>query len=185
MNRTTKWLVGLVALLVVANIALVATILLKKDEVNKQPLFKGDARDYLISNLSLDGVQIKRFDSLRQEHFKRINDYQTTMRFLKDRLFGLLRENDTNRIRTQIKDYLQQKIGDVQANIDLETFHHFYQLRSFLNEQQRQKFDNTIQEVLRTLAPGGLRPPRPGGGMQNPDDRRGPPPGEGPDGPPH
>lgn len=183
MNKTTKWLVGLVAVLVVANIALVATIWLKKQDATAQPAARGDARDYLISSLSLNNAQVKSFDSLRKEHFERMRGYQNGMHRLKDALFEQLKWP-----RNAQADSLAKKIGDLQATIDLETFEHFSQLRNLLNSQQSQKFDSTIQEVLRTMAPGGPRPPRPGGGIQNPGDRMGPP-DEGPpppgDAPPH
>lgn len=181
MNKTIKWLVGLVAALLVINIGLVATIWVKKDQAGKQLPMRGDARDYLVNSLSLTDNQVKNFDNLRQEHFQKIREYQTTMRFLKDKLFGLLNEKDTTVVKTQINNYLQQKIGETQAKIDIETFNHFYQLRSTLSEQQKQKFDSTIQQVLRTMAPrGGAMPPPPGeGSREGRPDRMGPP-GEGP-----
>ena len=62
-------MVALIALLVLANIALVATIWFKKDDVAKPP--QRDARDYLVKTLSLNEAQVKSFDSLRKGHFER------------------------------------------------------------------------------------------------------------------
>lgn len=167
---------GLVAVLVVVNIALMATIWVKKDAAVAPPQ-RGDAKEYLVKTLSLNKAQVEDFDSLRNEHFKKIAEYKQAMRFVKDRLFSLLNEKDTNRINTQITTYLKEKIGDIQANIDVETFQHFYRLRSLLNEQQKQKFDSTIQDVLRTLDPRAAGPDDLMPGGDRPGERMGPPPG--------
>lgn len=183
MSKTTKWLVGLVAVLMVVNIALLATIWLKRNGTTGPPAFKGNARDFLVDTLSLNDSQVRNFDSLRQAHFKKIDDDKRKLLFLRDRLFALLSEKDTSRIKTQIKDFLQQKIGEVQADIDLETFRHFYQLRSTLNEQQKQRFDSVIQNVLRTLDPRGNGPGGPMPHEAPPDEGRDgmlPPPPNGP-----
>lgn len=172
-------MVGLVAVLVVANIALAASIWLKKDETAKPQEQRGDARDYLIKSLALTKAQIKSFDSLRKSHFERMRRYREQMRQAKDALFAQLKQPPHSEA-----DGLAKRIGELQATMDLETFEHFSSLRSVLTLQQAQTFDNTIQEVLRTMAPGGQRPPRPGEGMPGGNDRMGPPPGEGFDGPP-
>ncbi len=176
MNKTTKWLVGLVAALVVINVALVATIWLKKDEV-KRPPQGSDARDYLVQSLHMTDVQIKAFDILRREHFDRIKNYKDALRFTKDKLFALLSNTDRNEIKDTLAKQLTDVIGKLQEKIDKETFEHFSQLRSILTPQQKQKFDTTIQRVLRTMGP---RNPQPG----DPSRNGMPPPGEGPDGPP-
>jgi Spy/CpxP family protein refolding chaperone len=178
MNKATRWLVGLVAVLVVANIALVATIWLKKDGAGKQLPFRGNARDYLVKSLSLNEAQVQAFDSSRQGHFERVKQYKDQLHSVKDRFFDLLSDSRPDSTKERLKLALQEKAGELQGKLDAETFNHFYQLRSTLNPSQKQKFDSTIQEVLRTMAPAGPHPPRPGAGMQNPDDRMGPPPDE-------
>ena len=93
------------------------------------------------------------------------------MRGLKDEFFSQL-----SAPRNANTDTLAQRIGIVQAQIDLETFDHFSQLRSLLNEGQAKKFDNVIQDVLRTMGP--RQGPPPGGQRRRSGD---PPPGD----PPH
>lgn len=163
------------AVLVVVNILMAASIWLKKDgAVPPQP--PGDARDYLLKTLTLTDGQTKAFDSLRRGHFERMKAYKTQMRNAKDGLFAGLKEPHAAQT-----DSLAQKIGSLQATIDLETFNHFSQLRQLLTADQAKKFDGVIQNVLRTLDPRAPRPegfaPRGGG----PGGRTGPP-GEGPDG---
>lgn len=180
MQKGTKWLIGLVAALVVINIALVAIIWLKKDEPTPgttAPQGRGDARDYLVKTLSLTELQVRLFDSLRKGHFERINEYKKQIRFIKDRLFGMLNERDTNKINRELNVAFREKLGELQTEIDLETFIHFREFRSLLNEQQQEKFDNVIQDVLRTMG-------REGHPRNGPPGRDGLPPHQLPGGPP-
>lgn len=172
MNTQTKWLVGLVAALVIVNLGLVAFLWLKKDEKPLPPQGR-DARNFLVRELSMNEQQVKLFDSSRRQHFEKMRQYNEEMRFLKDRLFGLLKEEDLAK-KNEMVGFLKEKICQIQAAIDLETFDHFSKLRSVLNDVQKKQFDTIIQEVLHTIAPGGGPPP-------NDHDRQGPPP---PDGPP-
>jgi hypothetical protein len=167
MNKQSKWLIGLVALLVVVNLALVASIWLKKEKDVRPKV--GDAKDYLVEQLSMTPSQVRSFDSLRKGHFERMRKYQDEMKYLKETLFNQLKETSPQH------DLVARKIGELQTRIDLETFDHFSRLRSSLSEEQKKKFDNIIQIVLRSMAPGGGPLPgfRPG--------EEGPPPGV----PPH
>ena len=171
-------MLGLVAALIVANLVLVATLWLKKEETTKPP--QGDARDYLAKSLSMNEKQLQAFDELRKGHFERLRSYRQETRRLKDALFEQLKWP-----RNAQADTLAKKIGEVQTQIDLETFEHFSQLRELLTAEQAKKFDNTIQEVLRTMRPGGPPPGRRGEGPGFPQGPRpdGPPPGHRPDGP--
>lgn len=164
------------AVLVVVNTALVATIWLKKEKAVEPPR-RGDARDYLVKELRLDKAQQAAFDSLRKAHFEKIAHYQKETHFAKDRLFTALSNDQTDSVIKKIRNSVTERIGEVQAAIDRETFDHFSHLRRLLNEQQKQKFDSVIQNVLRTLDPQGpgRGGPMPHGGPP-PDERTGSPP---------
>lgn len=181
MNAQIKWLIGAVVALVVINIALVAFVWLRKDGNAQQR--GGDAREYLIKTLSLNEQQQKTFDSLRDGHFEKMKGYNEQMHHLKDALFEQLKSAGN-----PSADSIAQKIGQMQTKIDLETFNHFSQLRAILTKEQAEKFDNTIQDVLRTMGPPGRNGPPPGnrpdgdrpplnGDRPPPDGDRPPPPG--------
>ena len=172
MNTQTKWLIGLVAALVIINLGLVAFLWLKKDEKPLPPQGK-DARNFLVRELSMNEQQVKLFDSSRRQHFEKMRQYNEEMRLLKDRLFGLLKEEDSAK-KNEMVSFLKDRISKIQAAIDLETFDHFSRLRSILNDDQKKQFDVIIQDVLHTMAPRGGPP-------SNDHDRQGPP---RPDGPP-
>ncbi len=156
-----NWLVIAVIFLAVVNLAALGFIWLEKQKVNDRPHGNRDARDFLVNELALDKKQTQQFDSLRTIHFKEMNKRREEMRQLKDRLFdGLKIENDT------AANTIAQQIGILQKTIDLNTFQHFAALRKICTEEQKQRFDRVIQDILRNMgrAPGG-RP-------------EGPPPGE-------
>ena len=112
----------------------------------------------------MNDKQIKTFDSLRNGHFQKINHYREEMRGLKDSFFSQLRSPMSPRT-----DTLARRIGSLQTKMDLETFDHFSQLRSLLNEEQSKKFDNIIQDLLRTMDRRVGSPPPEGGRRRPPD----------------
>ena len=103
-----------------------------------------------------------------------MNGYRNEMRKLKDGLFEQLKWPANAQI-----DTLTRKIGELQTIIDKETFNHFSQLRELLNKDQAEKFDNTIQDVLRTMGregrPDGPPPPHREGMLGGPPPVEGPP----------
>src|SRR5215217_5846986 len=168
-----NWLVIAVILLAVVNLAFLGFIWFEqkeKEQIREQPK---DARDYLVTELNLNNKQQQQFDSLRKIHFQQMNTDRNEMRKLKDAFFGQL-QNDSN----SAANGLGQQIGDLQTKIDLNTFHHFAALRSICSNEQKQKFDKIIQNVLINMGRPGMAegpPPR--------EDRQGPAPPE--DAPPH
>lgn len=162
MNTGSKWLTGLVIVLVILNVALLATIWLKTAHPDN-PAPRGDARNYLIKSLALDEAQVKTFDSLRTGHFNRIRMYKDEMRQLKDQLFDQLSQP-----RSASVDTLAQQIGVCQSKIDVETFNHFLALRMQLHPQQISLFNSVIQDVLHASPPENAPPP-PGSGPGGPN----------------
>lgn len=69
MNKQTKWLIGLIAVLVIVNISLMATIWMEKKE--RTPATTDDG-NFFIKELKLGKGQQVAFDSLRKEYFERM-----------------------------------------------------------------------------------------------------------------
>jgi hypothetical protein len=76
-------------------------------------------------------------------------------------------------------DGLAEKIGDLQADIELEIFTHFSAIRELCNEDQKQVFDSIIEQMLRS----GEKRNGPQGDLPSPGQGPGPggnlPPGKG------
>jgi periplasmic protein CpxP/Spy len=171
-----NWLAVLVAGLVLLNIGLLGTVWLKKkpEAVSEKFPPKHDARDLLISELELDSMQVKSFDSLRKDHFNEIRGYRDAMRDLKDDLFQAISKPDGS------QDSIAAEIGKLQSKIELATFNHFAALRNICNEDQKEKFDEVIHDVLRSMGrpQGHGDGPPPRGRPPRDDEHPGPPPGE-------
>jgi len=144
MNPKPNWLPAAVVMLAVVNLVTLGLLWFGRPK----PPPRRDARGFLVSELQLDATQVRRFDSLRRVHFAEVDSLHDEMHRLKDALFARLPLANGG---TAIAD----SIGNVQAGIERSTFNHFAALRQLCNPQQQQSFDRVINDVLRTMRPGG------------------------------
>jgi len=149
MNSKPSWLP--IAVVVLAVVNLVTLGLLWFGRHNPPP--RRDARQFLVTELQLDAVQVRRFDSLRRVHFAEVDTLHEEMHRLKDALFARLPLAAGG-------SAVADSIGSVQARIERSTFNHFAELRRLCNPQQQQSFDRVIKDVLRGMGPEGGPPPR-------------------------
>ena len=126
--------------------------------------------EFLTDELDLDSAQQVIYKKLRDEHRAGVKPLQDSIRNAKDRFFDLLQ--DKNITDTAIYAYSKQ-IGDELQQMDIITFKHFQKLRAICNQQQQEKFDHVIKEVMHSMT-GPKRPPGPPG--RNEDEEPGPPP---------
>jgi periplasmic protein CpxP/Spy len=164
MNKSRIWLI-IVVLLLLANTAVLAMLWMKKPP---SPPPGGSAKDFLVSELKLSSEQQKQFDALRESHQKNIRVIMEGMKDLKDALAEKISAEKTD---TAWLDALTKAISEKERQRDLATFYHFRSFRSILSDEQKQKFDKILKQVLRMMT--GPQPPP-----------QGPPPGEKGDGPP-
>lgn len=160
-----NWLAVAVMVLAAVNLAFLAYIWLERKD-KPEATQPHDARDYLVNELKLNESQQQQFDSLRKEHFGQVKADREQTRKLKDTFFGALKNGNADGDSSTAGE-----IGSLQAKIDLNTFRHFAALRRICTGQQKKRFDEIIEEVLRNMGRGPARPdgPPPGG-------RPGPPP---------
>lgn len=127
--------------------------------------------EFLTDELDLDSAQQVIYKNLRDEHRAGVKPLQDSIRNAKDRFFDLLQ--DKNITDTAIYEY-SKKIGDQLQQMDIITFKHFQKLRAICNQQQQEKFDNVIKEVMHSMT--GLKRPQ-GPPTGRPDgEEPGPPP---------
>jgi periplasmic protein CpxP/Spy len=169
MWKPKLWIAIVVVLLVVNTILLVFLWMGKRP----RRMLGGTAKEYLTKELSLNDVQVKQYDQLRDEHIGAIRKLNDAMKDLKDNMFDNLPTNNVD--SNKVKGLLQQ-IGENEIARDSITFYHFRKLRTILTAEQQQKFDKIIKNVLRMMGPPPQGPPM--------RDRRGagPPMGEPPPG---
>ena len=172
-----KWALLLVIL---CNIGLVVTIWLKPHWDNgARP---ETPRDYVIRNLNFSDGQVKQYDALIKEHRKAMDQLGNEAIGYRKLLFENLRNEPHSNINT---DSLAQLIANNQKQIEIVTYNHFKQVRTICNDEQKAKFDEIINDVMKKMN-GGMRggpPPHPGDGQGPPPDQHGgenPPPGDRP-----
>lgn len=176
--KSFKTLAAVVIALVLINIILMGILWYNND--HKRRPVQGNAFQYLSKELQLNSAQIKRYDTLRKQHFDFTSRVSNEQRTLRDSFFNHLKDRSTNQI--QIND-LEKRILIKQAQLDSATFYHFRSFRAILNTGQQEKFDKLISQVLHIMGqprqhPGDKTPmgPPPGDGRQP----EGPPPSDGP-----
>lgn len=154
MSSPTKFNWLIVAVVVLAAVNLVTLGFLWFGRRNGPPP-RHDARQFLVSELQLNGAQTAQFDSLRKIHFGTVDSLREEVHHLKDELFARLSQpGDSGSMQ------ITRRIGEAQTAIERSTFEHFHSLRQICSPVQQKKFDNIIQDVLRNMG-GGQRPPPP------------------------
>lgn len=130
----------------------------------------GGGLKVLVEKLSLSEGQRAQLEVLRREHFQRMDPLRRQSHETRAKLHSLWATGGTE---AQV-DSISNKIGELQAQIERNTFRHFSDIRSFCSPDQKRIFDQIIQDVLKQ---GDRRP----SGPANRNPRRGaqgrPPPG--------
>ena len=165
-----KILVLAVILLMVANIALLATIWLTH---NKQRPPRGTPDDYLIKELGLNDEQQTKYHDLVKQHRRQSEEIRGQVKDARHELFKMLSQPG---IADSTKKTAADNIAKQLEQLDLLTFDHFQQVRAICTPQQQKKFDEIIEDVLQMIA-SGPPPPRPPreGEQPPPGDHRPPP----------
>lgn len=121
-------------------------------------------RLFLEQELSFDDKQKESYRLMREEHFMKARSIKEHVKMMKEAFFKAMADSSI------ADEELRKKalaISSEASELDLLTFKHFQQVRQMCTPEQKEKFDEIIEEVLRSM------------------DRQGPPPGrEQPNGPP-
>lgn len=128
---------------------------------------KGPGLRVLEEELGLTEGQKVQLEALRREHFQRMEPLRRQSHEARTRLHSLWATGGTE---VQV-DSMSNKIGELQAQIERNTFRHFSEIRSICSLEQKRIFDQIIQDVLRQ----GERKPgdnRRGGAHGRPPPRR-------------
>ncbi|WP_188315985.1 periplasmic heavy metal sensor [Chitinophaga agrisoli] len=95
--------------------------------------------------------QLGAYQQLRDQHWTKMKPLLTDMRNAKDSFYRLLYTPETT---DSVLELAAAEIGRRQAAIDLQTFHHFQQVRNLCDSSQRPGFDTLIHQVVyRMTAP--------------------------------
>jgi periplasmic protein CpxP/Spy len=174
-----------VIVLLLVNTAVLALLWWDKKPAFHQPP-GGNAKEFIKKELALTPQQVQQYDEMREIHFSKMQELNKSTRELKEQLFEQISTTDTS---NQELNNLLQQIGNNEMQKDRITVEHFRHVRSILTEEQKEKFDKIIKDVMRMFGrpqpPGFRRGPRPPGapGGDGPPGDHPPPPGEEPEPP--
>jgi Spy/CpxP family protein refolding chaperone len=121
------------------------------------------ASDFIIEQLKLDEKQQQQFFELRRQHQDITRQIREKDRKLHDQYFDLLKTDNPDKTKA---DSISLLIGQQRSRVEAATFDHFQQLRNLCRVDQKKIFDNTIDEIMRLMAPKG-----PGHGGPPPPER--------------
>ena len=124
---------------------------------------------FIIQALQLDAQQQEQFAGLRRDHQQKVRALHEEDKRLHDAYFSLLKTEHPDRVRV---DSIANLIGGMEKQLSSITFEHFEKLRALCRDDQKKRFDATIDEIARRMAPG---PKRPGGPPPDGPPRDGPP----------
>lgn len=162
-----RWLLVLVAILLLTNIATLSIYWFKKPMHDGGPNEQGGRREKRMGQFMVDQMK---FDKQQEDTYWKLRDsmiviqrpVMDSIRNAKKKFFDLL--NQSNVSDSSLFIY-SNEIADLQKKLDLATFRHFQQVRLLCRPDQLQKFDTVIKEIVTRMTPF-RRPGRPG---SNPD----------------
>ena len=192
-KNTYKILFFLVGLLMVANVALLATIWRRPARLPlpppPPPMAGSRPPVNMREELQLTRDQDEQFRLLERTNRVAIDSIKRLGRDARELFFANL--HNANATAAQL-DSMAGILGNYHKQIELQTFHHFASFRKLLDSKQQPVFDSVIGDVLRTLpeqphfkgdgsrrqGPPQGSPPPPGemGGEGSPPPPPGPPP---------
>lgn len=157
MNRPPrqKWLLILVAILLLTNIATLSIYWFKKPAHEGAPGREGANREkrmgqFMVDQLKFDATQEAAYWKLRDSMMTIQKPVMDSIRNAKKRFFDLLNQSETTD-STLITH--SNEIADLQKKLDLVTFRHFQNVRAICRPDQLQKFDTVIKEIVNRMTP--------------------------------
>jgi protein CpxP len=140
-----KFLVILVGLLLLANLAILLFFVVLKKDGNKHDSSHKNPSEFVQKELGFDQQQTEKFKQLREQHVDSIRPYFESMRKLKDSLYGLLQKPATS--DSQLSS-ITTSIGEKQKQIEEITFRHFQRVRALCTPEQLPKFDTLLHKII-------------------------------------
>ena len=134
----------LVVVLAIMNVSLLAIMWFHRPPMGEGPRgHRDDMNRFLVHELRLNEAQRQQFDSLFDEHQKKLETIKMRGRELHDLLFDELANNSSNK-----SDSLINLIGENRKIGEKALFEHLAKVRGLCDEKQKQKFDRIIKGAM-------------------------------------
>jgi len=151
-----RWLLVLVAILLLTNIATLSIYWFKKPDHDGGP-GRGEPgnRDkrfgqFMVDQMKFDTVQEAAYWKLRDSMMTIQKPVMDSMRSAKTRFFDLLNQPEASDSMLTARS---NEIAFLQKKLDSVTFRHFQKVRAICRPDQLQKFDTVIKEIVNRMTP--------------------------------
>lgn len=152
-----KIYVLLIAILLISNLALVAFLVMNRQERQK-PRGGGSPKSFMSTALrneaGFNEEQIKKFEALADSHKKEIRPLFEELNRSKINFYRML--NEDNVPDSTLKNAADE-IGRRQETLDLTIFSHFQSIQQLATPEQQPKLDSLIQKVVKKMISPGRR----------------------------
>ena len=138
-----KLLVLLVAVLLIANLALMFYFFVFRSEHKPDPPSSHPVSDFVQKQLGFNADQAARFQQLVSDHKQAVKPVIDDIKKLKDSLYNLLQKPQDDSMAVNLID----KIGERQKDWELMIFHHFQKVRAICDSSQLPKFDSLVHRM--------------------------------------
>jgi len=150
-----RWLLVLVAILLLTNIATLSIYWLKKPSHEGAPAHDTGNREkrmgqFMVDQLKFDATQEAAYWKLRDSMINTQRPVIDSIRDAKKRFFDLLNQSEATDSALITRS---NEIAVLQKRLDLATFRHFQHVRAICRPDQLQKFDTVIKEIVNRTTP--------------------------------
>ena len=150
-----RWLLVLVAILLLTNIATLSIYWFKKPDHEGGPGHEPGNREkrmgqFMVDQMKFDATQEAAYWKLRDSMIATQRPVVDSMRDAKKNFFDLLNQADATDSALITRS---NEIAALQKRLDLATFRHFQNVRAILRPDQLQKFDTVIKEIVNRMTP--------------------------------
>jgi len=149
-----RWLLVLVAILLITNIATLSIYWLKKPPAHDGPFDPGRREkrmgQFMVDQMKFDAQQEASYWKLRDSMINTQKPVMDSIRTAKTRFFDLLNQNSVNDSELYNRS---NEVAALQKKLDLATFRHFQNVRALCRPDQLEKFDTVIKEIVSRMTP--------------------------------
>jgi Spy/CpxP family protein refolding chaperone len=151
-----RWLLVLVAILLLTNIATLSIYWFKKPNYEGGPGREPGSREkrmgqFMVDQMKFDATQEAAYWKLRDSMISTQRPVMDSIRDAKKRFFDLLNQPGATDSSALIAR--SNEIAELQKRLDLATFRHFKKVRAICRPDQLQKFDTVIKEIVNRMTP--------------------------------
>jgi len=121
----------------------------------------GRPQAYIERTLNFTDQQKQQFRKLRRNNIRETRRYVQDIRRHRGMYFNLLKQPDDSKHLTR-RDSLEKLLGQDHVKLEQAMYQHLADIKNICNDQQKQRFNQIIDELQKRIGPGpGSNPDQP------------------------